>query len=182
MATVYFVRHGQAAAGFAEHLDPGLGSLGRSQAEAVATRLEGAGPLPIVSSPLARARETAEPLARRWGILPQVEPRISELPSGSRDLDERARWIAEVLAQRWSGLDPVLRGWRDALLRFVSGIKSDCVAFSHFIAINAVVGAASKDDRVVVFRPDHASVTTVAIRSGAIEVVELGDEAETQVG
>ena len=69
MPIVNLVRHGRAAAGFEGHLDPGLDAVGRSQAEAAAVALaqEFKTPVPIYTSPLARARDTAAPLAERWG-------------------------------------------------------------------------------------------------------------------
>ena len=67
MATLFLVRHGKAAAGFDGHHDPGLDELGARQASATATVLAPHGPIQIYSSPLARARETAEPLVERWG-------------------------------------------------------------------------------------------------------------------
>ncbi len=181
MSTLYLVRHGQAAAGFGAHLDPGLSAVGRRQAEATAERLAPRGPLSLYSSPLARARETAAPLALRWNRTPVIERRVSELPSPTRDLAERARWVREVMQECWSDLDAELQAWRDALLGCVAGFGADCVVFSHFIAINAVVGAAIGDARVVVFHPDHASVTTVSTRAGGLDVVALGREAETDV-
>ena len=80
MAKIYMVRHGKAAAGFDGHADPGLDDLGRSQAEATAAMLADLGPLTIYSSPLARARETAMPLAERWDSEVIIEPRVAEIP------------------------------------------------------------------------------------------------------
>ena len=89
------VRHGKAAAGFDGHIDPGLDALGREQAEATAAALAPLGPLPVHSSPLARARETAAPLAERWSVPPAIETRVAEIPSPTDDLRERADgWVA----------------------------------------------------------------------------------------
>ena len=84
--------------------DPGLGELGRAQAEQVAAELAALGPLPIISSPLARARETAEPLARLWKCEAAIETAVSEVPSSSRNLDERAQWLGKFLASSWRSL------------------------------------------------------------------------------
>ena len=68
MPRIYMVRHGKAAAGFGAHRDPGLDDTGRAQADAV-TRLllkELPEPISITSSPMARAVETAQPLAAAW--------------------------------------------------------------------------------------------------------------------
>ena len=56
MATLYLVRHGQAAASWGEDPDPGLNALGHGQAARMAAAL---GPMPIMISPLRRTRETA---------------------------------------------------------------------------------------------------------------------------
>jgi broad specificity phosphatase PhoE len=59
MSLIYLIRHGQAEAGWNTHRDPGLDDTGRQQAEAAARALADRGPLPIVVSPMRRARETA---------------------------------------------------------------------------------------------------------------------------
>ena len=183
MPTVFMVRHGRAAAGFDSHRDPGLDAVGRQQAEATAATLADALPTPIaiVSSPLARARETAMPLARRWNIEPAIEPRIAEIPSPVDDLRERAAWLRGVMAGPWSALPPDLLHWRQQMIDCVLGFEQDTVAFCHFIAINVIVGAATEDERLIVFRPDNGSVTRFSTDGGQLALVELGREARTEV-
>ena len=55
-----------------------------SRPVAVADALAAAGPCPIVVSPLRRTRETAAPLAVRWGVEPVVEPGVGELAAPVR--------------------------------------------------------------------------------------------------
>jgi broad specificity phosphatase PhoE len=55
-------------------------------------------------------------------------------------------------------------------------MAGDAVIFSHFIAINVVVGAAKSSEHVLSFRPDHASVTTIAVAEDGISIVSLGRE------
>ena len=181
MATIYMVRHGKAAAGFDSHLDPGLDKLGRRQAIATAEALAPLGPLPVFSSPLARAQETAAPLAERWRVTPVIEPRVAEIPSPTEDLSERARWLRGVMADCWSDLDPGLREWRQAMIDCVGGYTDDCVVFCHFIAINVIVGAAMGANEMIIFRPDNGSVTRILSDSGTLRVIELGREADTRV-
>jgi broad specificity phosphatase PhoE len=76
---------------------------------------------------------------------------------------------------------PDFLSWRSDMLEAVLRIPEDAVIFSHFIAINAIVGAATGSDDVVCFRPDHASVTVVSTHSGAFRIVELGRQAVTSV-
>lgn len=181
MATLYFVRHGKPASAFDADLDPGLDALGHRQAEAVAEELAPRGPLPIYSSPLARARQSAEPLSTRWKRAALVEPRVAELPSPTDALAERARFVRQVMTGGWAAAGAELQAWRQALIDWVSGRDHNCVVFSHFIAINAIVGAATGVDRVIVFHPDHASITRCAVEGGRIELEGLGREADTGV-
>ena len=183
MAIIHLVRHGKAAAGFGAHRDPGLDDLGREQARATAAALAPVGPLPIHSSPLARARETAAPLAEVWGVTPSIEPRVAEIPSPTRDLAARTRWLAGVMGKAWPALEaePGLAGWRDAMLGWVRGQSADCVVFCHFIAINVIVGAATGAAALISFRPDNGSVTRVRVERGVLSLVALGREAGTEV-
>ena len=181
MSKIYMVRHGKAAAGFDGHPDPGLDDLGRVQADATAQVLAPLGPLPVLSSPLARARETALPLAALWGSDVIIEPRVAEIPSPTDDLAERAAWLREAMAGRWSDLGADLMAWRQALIDCLLALQDDSVVFCHFIAINVAVGAAQDDDRLVVFWPDNGSVTQLRNDGGALSVLELGRTAQTQV-
>jgi broad specificity phosphatase PhoE len=181
MATIYLVRHGKAAAGFDGHPDPGLDETGRRQAETTAADLATLPPMRIISSPLARARETAAPLAERWAREILIEPRVAEIPSPTTDLAARAAWLRQAMAGTWSELDSDLQQWRQAIIDFVLDLSEDSVVFSHYIAINVIVGAAQADDQMVVFTPDNASVTTISTDSGALRVLELGRTAITTV-
>jgi broad specificity phosphatase PhoE len=181
MATIYLVRHGKAAAGFDGHPDPGLDDRGRAQAQASAEMLAPKGPLPVYSSPLARARETAEPLAGLWDAEVVMEPRLAEIPSPTEDLADRAAWLRQAMSGGWSDLDESLQAWRQALVECLIAMPSDAVVFSHFVAINAAVGAARGADSMVVFSPDNGSVTTLSNESGQLEILDLGRTASTHV-
>lgn len=171
------VRHGRAAAGWDADPDPGLDATGRDQARAVADLLGPRGPLPILVSPLRRTRETAAPLEALWGPA-VVEPAVAEIPSPvGVPMAERTTWLRAAMVGRWSDLPPDYRAWRDAVVERLLRVDSDAVVVSHFVAINAVVGAALGDDRVVVFAPDNASCTVVEHDGARMRVVELGGEA-----
>ncbi|MEF3309188.1 histidine phosphatase family protein [Paenibacillus sp. GYB004] len=67
---LFLIRHGQSIGNTVSYdmADGELTELGRSQAEKVRAGMEGAGLTHIVSSPLMRAIETAQPLARTTGL------------------------------------------------------------------------------------------------------------------
>jgi broad specificity phosphatase PhoE len=181
MPRILMIRHGKAAAGWDGHPDPGLDELGRRQAAAVADRLAGDGPVAILTSPLARARETAAPIADRWDLEPLVEPRVAEIPSPTQDLEARTAWLRRAMAGTWRDLEETYRDWRDEVVQCLASLEEDALVFSHFIAINAAVGHCRGEDGVVVFRPNHCSITTFEVEDGALRLVEQGSEAETEV-
>ena len=110
MTTIYFVRHGEAEAGFGSHRDPGLSELGRTQAVATAKHLASVRThIPIFSSPLLRAQETAQELANIWDSPITIEDRIAEIPSPIEDLTDRTTWLANVMAGAWHDLPPNLK-------------------------------------------------------------------------
>ncbi len=155
-------------------LDPGLDDTGRRQADALADEMGARSPLVVMTSPLRRARETAAPLADRWGAVPSVVPAFGEIPAPTKEPSARGAWIRTVLGARWSELEPELVRWRAELLETLRDVRADTVVFTHFVAINTVVGAAAGTDRVISFSPAHASVTEVEVAPDTLTVVSLG--------
>ncbi len=86
--TIYFVRHGEseanAARRFAGRSDSPLTERGRRQAEAIADELAKIHIDRIVSSPLARCRDTAIAIARRHQLPVDLEPDLVEIDVGDR--------------------------------------------------------------------------------------------------
>jgi broad specificity phosphatase PhoE len=178
---LYLVRHGLAAAGWGADADPGLDPVGEQQAAATAAELRPLGPVPVVTSPLRRCRETAEPLLAGWGVDPIVEPRVGEIPSPSDDLAERSAWLAQVLPGTWAELGDPWRQWRKELLDRLGVIEVDTVVVTHFVAVNVVIGAALGDDRLVIRRPAHASITVVVQEGGHLHLLAEPEESGTEV-
>lgn len=181
MAKIHMVRHGQAAAGFADHSDPGLNQTGQQQAQAVARALGPLGPLAIISSPMARAWQTAEPLAALWNTSIEREVRIAEIPSPTEDLQARSRWLSQAMQGTWAALTAAERTWRDNVVACLLEQTEDCVMFSHYVALNAAVGHAQGDDRMRVYAPDNCSVTLFDNTDGVLRVLDLGRTADTYV-
>jgi broad specificity phosphatase PhoE len=182
MVRVHLVRHGRAAAGWDRDVDPPLDAIGEAQAHRVAEQLAPLGPLPIVTSPLRRCRETAAPLAERWDVVPTVQTEVAEIPSPSGvAMEDRVAWLRQAMAGSWVELGARYTEFRDGVLRFVAGCERDTVIFSHFIAINAVLGECLGDDRIVIRRLDNTSVTVVETDAGDLRLVEAGHEADTLI-
>ena len=73
---LFLVRHAEAAPGEPDELRP-LTPAGRDVARHLGERLAKEHPDAVVSSPLLRARETAELIARAGGLTPEADERLA---------------------------------------------------------------------------------------------------------
>jgi probable phosphoglycerate mutase len=85
--TVVWLRHGRTdwnlQGRFQGQTDIPLDDVGRAQADQAARVLVGLDPDAVIVSDLARARDTAEPLARLTGLTPHPDPRLRETYAGT---------------------------------------------------------------------------------------------------
>ncbi|MFN3211526.1 MAG: histidine phosphatase family protein [Henriciella sp.] len=177
---IYLIRHGEAAASWGSHPDPGLSETGRAQADAVAQKLL-AEPISLtITSPMARCQETASFFANTSGLDLAIEPAVTEIPTPS-DVTDRVPWLRGLMSGEWKDAPDLVRAWRQGLIDKLSGLPDGTVVFTHFVAINAIVGHLEGTNTVTVFRPNYCSVTKIQKRDGALKLVERGDSLETKV-
>ena len=183
MTRIYMVRHGRASAGWDTALDPELDELGQAQAREVADQLQSLQLGNIITSPLLRCQQTAEPLAQMWKMVPQVHVEVSEIPSPKGvAMSDRIVWLRQAMQGTWSDLGSDYVAYRDCITDFVRGIQKDTVIFSHFIAINAVIGGVLGDDRLVIRSLDNCSVTIFERdATGNLSLMQGGHEADTLI-
>jgi broad specificity phosphatase PhoE len=99
--TLVLVRHGETSANvdgiWHGSLDTALTARGRSQAERVAEHLARtrADASALYASPLARARDTASPIARRLGLAPRYEDDLREYDLGAWEGKSYAELVRE---------------------------------------------------------------------------------------
>jgi broad specificity phosphatase PhoE len=182
MPLITLVRHGKAAAGW-EDADPPLDDVGRAQADAMAAAIGGAA-RPLYASPLLRARETAAALERLWGSEALVEPRVGEVVApGDFDVASRTSWLRGFLSGTYAEAGAVYEAWRDDVLDTLRAMPDGAVIVSHFVAINAAIGKAWDEPRVVCQAVDNCSRTTIDIdlATDKWRVEELGSAATTFV-
>lgn len=177
---IYLIRHGEPAATWSAHLNPGLTELGARQAGDAAETLARAGAKRAITSPLQRSRETAAPFEKLMETHARIEPAIGEIitPPG---IEDRGAWLKSVMAGGWAGLGPAFDDWRAGVMGALDKLPDETAVFSHFIAINVAVGMLTGDDRVVIFKPAHCSITRLTRRGGKLEIAEFGAEAATVV-
>ncbi len=188
MTKVFLIRHARPRSAWGEaEDDPGLDDLGWTQARLVAdrfARLDLADrPTRVVSSPLRRCRETAAPTAEALGVAVEIDPVFGEVPTPvSLPVSGRSEWLSRAMQGAWTEIvgDLDYDAWRRAAAAAV-GRYPRAAIFSHFVAINGVLSTITGDTRVISHRPDHASVITLRLGGPAIDILDLGVEAATDV-
>ncbi|MAN45082.1 MAG: histidine phosphatase family protein [Alphaproteobacteria bacterium] len=177
---IFLVRHGEAAAAWGNHPDPGLSELGRKQAESVAEQLKALGATHAITSPMQRCRETARPFERAMGVTAPLVEEVSEIATPNYVTD-RVTWLRRYMAGTWAAEGSEHLPWRDRMMARLAEVADTTVVFSHFVAINAIVSAVRNDARTIVFRPGHCSITQLVRENGLLKVKELGSESATRV-
>ena len=179
---IYLVRHGEAAASWAQSADPGLSELGKRQARQAADKLlqQLSPDVQVLSSPLLRALETAQPLARALDKQIVTNDVFREIPAPV-PLEQRQTWLRQFMRERWDTQVENLHRWRDDLYEQLLGLREPSVVFTHFLVINAVVGRIQEREETLCFWPDNASITHLRLTAGSLGLVTLGDELSTVV-
>lgn len=174
MPRIYLIRHGEAAAAWGDHDDPGLSPLGLKQAADAAMKLGVLKPAHAISSPLARCRETAAAFEMESGLAARIVPAVTEIPTPEGTGDRRA-WLQQAMSGTWSALSSHA-AWRRALIETLAQLKEDTAVFTHFVAINVAVGAAEGADAVTLFRPANCSITTFDTDGKSLRLIARGEE------
>jgi broad specificity phosphatase PhoE len=185
---LYVIRHGKPSATWGgDDEDPGLDQTGQVQALAARDWLMALPPeqrpTKVVSSPLRRCRETAEPTAQALGVDIEVDPRVGEIPTpAALSAEERGPWLRKSFAGTWAEIEGDLDYdlWRGEITASLAA-RGGAAVFSHYVATNAVVSHLLGVPQVLAFRPDHASITVLETDGETLTLVEQGREAVTSV-
>lgn len=144
--TVTLVRHGQTASSarsaYSGRSDIPLTETGREQALQAARALAGAGVDAVISSPLTRARDTAQAIAAATGAPLRVDERITEVDYGPFEGLDRAgaserigapfeAWRADPFGAPVPGMEPL----SDALERVRAAISEALAGHEHPVVV-----------------------------------------------
>jgi len=174
MPRLYLIRHGEPAAAWGDHADPGLSPLGMKQAADAGMKLGVLKPAQAITSPLMRCRETSAAFEMESGLAARVEPRVTEVPTPD-DAPDRQSWLRQAMLGAWTDL-PGHAGWRADLIRALVALDRDTAVFTHFVAINVALGAALGQDAVTLFRPGHCSISVFDSDGVRLKLIAQGDE------
>ena len=193
--TFYFVRHGESTWNverrFQGQLDPPLSDLGILQAQSLARRLaQESRPAAIVSSPLQRARRTAEIIGERCHVPVSLDRRLVEIChgpwQGELETDVARRWPA--LYRQWHEMPDLARfpegeSLSDVEVRFLSFIgdalamPSPLLICTHDVLVRLAVLWARHEPlgRFSEWRTENAGITEIEIQHGTRRVSRYND-------
>ncbi len=193
---IHLVRHGETAPNRDRlalgRADPPLTDRGRDQAQRLAAVLAPTGATRVVTSPLARARETGGMIAAALGVEPQIDARLVELDYG--EWDERsfsefpaadlARWREDATFAPPGGESLVAVGERVASFCAETVGMADVIAVSHVSPIKAAVLWAMNADPLLAWRMhlDVASISRIDGGHGASRLVGFNATAHLDGG
>ena len=182
MTDLWLVRHGEAAASWEQSEDPGLSALGHEQAQRTAAKLAEILPadVRIMSSPMARARETAAPLASLLGQPVVVDEAFSEVKAPV-PLAQRKQWLRQFMRERWPQQAEQHWLWRHHMLENLLSQTQPAVIFTHFLVINTILGAATDADAVLLAWPANASFHRFHSDGKTLTLIEKGEEMASVV-
>lgn len=167
-----------------------LGEAGRAQAAALAERLSRETVAAVYSSPLERARETAEPVAARLGLSVEIAPEIDEIGFGDwsgmsfEALKSDPRWTAWNAARsvtRPPGGETMLEAQARAVgfIERLRGRHRDGAAalVSHSDLLKAVLSwcLGLPLDLIARFEIGPASLSTVVVGDWGAKVLSLNE-------
>ncbi|MEO7429548.1 MAG: histidine phosphatase family protein [Acidimicrobiales bacterium] len=161
--------------------DPSLAPLGRAQAAALATWLAGEDIDAIWSSPMRRARETAEPLAARCGLEVRLDDGLAEYDKHSASYIP----IEELKAAndpRWNQLPERPEEFAaevvEAIERVIAAHPRQRVAvLCHGGVINAYAGHVLDLTDPLFFLPAYTSISRVLASTGGVRSIGSLNEA-----
>jgi broad specificity phosphatase PhoE len=186
---IFLVRHGETAANRARlalgRADPPLTDRGREQAAALAMRFAGSGVTRVLSSPLARARATADAIAAALGVTVEEDVRLVELDYGEWDERSFAEFPPDDLV-RWRTDASFAPPGGESLLAVGARVASICeelvagdpvVTVSHVSPIKAAVLWAMDADPLLAWRMhlDVASISRVDAAGGRPSLLGFND-------
>ena len=99
---IYLIRHGEAESSWDQDSNPGLSKKGKRQSLELATSLKNyilEEKFTIISSPLRRALETAQPMLESNNLTFSINKIFSEIPSPGIELSDRKEWLSHYNRQ-----------------------------------------------------------------------------------
>lgn len=167
--------------------DPPLADLGLRQAEVMAEALATERFDALYSSPLLRARQTAEPLARTTGLEPTIVDGVAEWDRNASAYvpleqlrEERPDVMADMVAGRWDALGIDMEGFVErvtsAFATIAASHRGERVGVvCHGGVINVYLSRVLGLDRLLFFEPGYTSISRVGVADVGAGILSLNE-------
>jgi len=182
--TIYLIRHGEAAQAWDVAPDPILSKNGQRQARELADAylpLLNSTDFQLITSPLARAQETARPFQKGLHFDPIINTNFAEIPSPNISLANRRNWLKDLFTKKITELEQPQLTWRNNIISGIQSLEKPTLIFSHFMTINAIVGWIRGNEQVVSYYPNYCSITQIEKVGNEFFIRSLGKELTTIV-
>ena len=178
-----FIRHGEAANAWGTHKDPGLSSLGYKQAESILENdeLQRLNEFDFISSPKARAIETAKPLANKFQKKISIDETFNEIPSKNIADNMKQDWLKRIITMDKKTLPREIKRWDEKIYKRVISLQKNSIIFCHFMVINSILSNIIKSDTILYFHPNYVSITKLVIENSQVTSFQTPDSKKTYV-
>lgn len=168
--------------------DPDLSEVGFAQAKALARWLSGDGIHTIYVSPLARARQTATPIAATLGLEPIVDDDLAEWDRDAREyipmeeLKATGHELWDAMANhRWDDLGIDIDAFRSRVTSSIDGIAARnagerVAVVCHGGVINTYTATVLGLADLLFFEPDYTSISRVLVSRGGTRSIKSINE------
>jgi len=179
---IILVRHGEAAASWSEHPDPGLSSIGMEQAKNISLDFtDEFSSYTLLSSPKSRAIETMEPIALAQKRNFELDHNFIEIPSSGIATEEKQAWLKKVFEAPIEELPEDVKAWRQNLIDWLLSYKGHAIVTTHFMVINVLASFMVKRNTIAYFHPGYTSRTEIWLENGSLKKLMLGDDKKTVI-
>lgn len=180
---VYLVRHAESAPrdhlSYEEGTAVGLSLFGRWQATLLAKKLALLGIQKIVSSPLARARETADAICKATGVSLALDDRFAEhVPSRTltgvafKEAKKRTRQEKDFIPQDGESFNHAAERFIKGLKEAVTGNNPACIVSHALVMQDALMVLFSLKVPPIL---DEASITKLSYENGKFSLVFINN-------
>jgi len=178
-----FIRHGEAANAWGTHKDPGLSSLGYKQAESILENdeLQRLNEFDFISSPKARAIETAKPLANKFQKKISIDETFNEIPSKDIADNMKQDWLKRIITMDKITLPREIKKWDKEIYERVISFQKNSIIFCHFMVINSILSNITKSDTILYFHPDYVSITKIFLKNSSVVSFQTFGNKKTYV-
>ena len=136
---------------------------------------------PTTPNYIARAIETADPLAKKFNKDIVLDNTFIEIPSKNIALNQKQNWLKKILNTKKDSLPKYIKIWSEEIFNKLITIENDSVIFTHFMVMNSIVSSLIKSETLLSFYPDYTSVLEIISDNKIIKSYSIEGNKKTYI-